>query len=112
MDMDFADGMRTAMRLVQAQKLMEATRVIQSILSGTEQSEPPTQQAATDRAIEGPIIDLTAEVIEADMMTVPEGEANVPRAVVAAERCALDAADGRDGPDAGRNWTHPSVSVR
>jgi poly(hydroxyalkanoate) depolymerase family esterase len=78
MDMDFADGMRTAMRLVQAQKLMEATRVIQSILSGTEQSEPPTQQAATDRAIEGPIIDLTAEVIEADVMTVPEGEANVP----------------------------------
>ena len=78
MDMDFADGMRTAMRLVQAQKLMEATRVIQSILSGTEESEPPTQQAATDRAIEGPTIDLTAEVIEPDVMTVPEGEANSP----------------------------------
>jgi poly(hydroxyalkanoate) depolymerase family esterase len=78
MDMDFADGMRAAMRLVQAQKLMEATRVIQSTLSGREQSEPPTQQAVTDRAIEGPIIDLTAEVIEPDVMTVPEGEANVP----------------------------------
>jgi poly(hydroxyalkanoate) depolymerase family esterase len=78
MDINFADGMRAAMRLVQAQKLMEATRVIQSTLSGREQSEPPTQQAVTDRAIEGPIIDLTAEVIEPDVMTVPEGEANVP----------------------------------
>ncbi|MGH6803578.1 MAG: hypothetical protein ACREC3_09455, partial [Methyloceanibacter sp.] len=70
MNMDFADGMRAAMRLVQAQKLMDATRVIQSILSDTEESEPPIQQAAT--AMEGPIIDLTAEVIEPDVMTVPE----------------------------------------
>ena len=78
MNMDFADGMRAAMRLMQAQKLMEATRVIQSTLSGREQSEPPTKQAATDRAIEGHIIDLTAEVIEPEVMTVPEGEANIP----------------------------------
>jgi len=78
MNMDFADGMRAAMRLMQAQKLMEATRIIQSTLSGREQSEPPTKQAATDRAIEGHIIDLTAEVIEPEVMTVPEGEANIP----------------------------------
>ena len=78
MNMDLADGMRAAMKLMQAQKLMAATRVIQSTLSRSEQSEPPTQQAATDRAIEGPTIDLTAEVIEPDVMTVPEGEANSP----------------------------------
>ncbi len=78
MDMDFADGMRTAMRLVQAQKLMEATRVIQStsVRHRAVRASDPT--SATDRAIEGPIIDLTAEVIEPDVMTVPEGEANVP----------------------------------
>lgn len=76
MDMDLADGMRAAMRLVQAKKLMEATRVIQSTLSGREESEPPTQHAATARAIEAPFIDLTAEVIDPDVMTVSEGDAN------------------------------------
>ena len=34
MNMDFAAGMRAAMKLTQQQKLMEATRVIQSALSG------------------------------------------------------------------------------
>ena len=77
MNMDFADGMRAAMRLIQAQKLMEATRVIQSTLSGREQPEPPTEQAGTVRAIEGHVIDLTAEVIEPEVMNVPEGEANI-----------------------------------
>jgi len=78
MNMDFADGMRAAMRLMQARKLMAATRVIQSTLSRRKQSEPPTEQAANARVIEGPIIDLTAEVIEAEAMTVPQGEANSP----------------------------------
>ena len=32
--MEFADGMRAAMKLIQARKLMEATRVIQGALSG------------------------------------------------------------------------------
>ena len=36
MNMDFANGMRAAMRLMQAQKLMQATRVIRSTLSGGE----------------------------------------------------------------------------
>ncbi len=39
MNMDFGDGMRAAMRLIQAQKLMQATRVIQSALSGREQPD-------------------------------------------------------------------------
>ncbi len=78
MNMDLADGMRAAMKLMQVQKLMEATRVIQSTLSRSEQSEPPTKQEAKGRAIEEHIIDLTAEVLEPDVITVPEGEANSP----------------------------------
>jgi poly(hydroxyalkanoate) depolymerase family esterase len=72
MNMDFAVGMRAAMKLMRAQKLMEATRVIQRTLSRRKQSEPPTEQAANARAIGGPIIDLTAEVVEAEVVTVPE----------------------------------------
>ena len=44
MNMEFADGMRAAMRLIQAQKLMEATRVIQSALSGRGQTRPPAER--------------------------------------------------------------------
>ena len=72
MNMDFANGMRAAMRLIQAQKLMEATRVIRRTLSGGAESEPATEQAAEARAIEGPLIDLTAEVTN-----VPEGGASL-----------------------------------
>ena len=72
MNMDFANGMRAAMRLIQAQKLMQATRVIRRTLSGGAESEPATEQAAEARAIEGPLIDLTAEVT-----TVPEGSASL-----------------------------------
>ena len=78
MNMDIANGMRAAMRLMQAKKLMEATRVIQRTLSGREPAAPPTKPAATDRAIEGHVIDLTTEVVEPDGMTVPESEANTP----------------------------------
>ena len=52
MNMDFGDGMRAAMRLIQAKKLMQATRVIQSALSGREQPTPPAAPAGTVRAIE------------------------------------------------------------
>jgi hypothetical protein len=64
MNMDFADAMRAATQLTRAQKLVEATRVIQSALLGREQvpSEPPSQQAVTGRAIEKRIVDLTSEV--------------------------------------------------
>ncbi len=61
MNMDIANGMRAAMRLMQAKKLMQATRVIQTALSGREQPAP-AEPAGTVRAIEGPVIDLTAEV--------------------------------------------------
>ena len=71
MNMDFANGVRAAMRLIQAQKLMQATRVIRRTLSGGAESEPATEQAAEARAIEGPLIDLTAEVTN-----LPEGGAS------------------------------------
>ena len=77
MNMELADGMCAAMRLIQSKKLMEATRVIQSALSGSEQPAPPAEQAGTARAIEGSIIDLTAEVIEPDVMTVSDGGASL-----------------------------------
>ena len=56
MNMDFADAMRAATNLTRAQKLMEATRVIQSALSGGEPvpSESPSEPAPTSLAIEGP----------------------------------------------------------
>jgi poly(hydroxyalkanoate) depolymerase family esterase len=62
MNMDLANGMRAAMRLIQARKLMQATRAIRRTLSGGEESEPAAGQEA--RAIEGRVIDLTAEAIE------------------------------------------------
>ena len=82
MNMDFADGMRAALRLTQQRKLMEATRVIQSALSGLRQPGPPANQAPGVRAIEGPVIDLTAdvvelaEIVEPDDMAVPGGGAD------------------------------------
>ena len=74
MNMDFADAMRAAMNLTRDQKLVEATRVIQSALSGGEPvpSESPSEAAA----IEIHVIDLTAEVIEPEMMKSAELEAD------------------------------------
>jgi poly(hydroxyalkanoate) depolymerase family esterase len=77
MNMDFADGMRAVMKLMQAKKLMEATRVIQSALSGRNPSAPPSDQADKARAIEGRVIDLTADVVDAQVATVPEGAADL-----------------------------------
>ena len=79
MNMDFADGMRAAMRLIQANKLMEATRVIQGALSGREQPRAPAEQGGSARAIEGPVIDLTAEVVETDVTNVPEAARALPQ---------------------------------
>jgi poly(hydroxyalkanoate) depolymerase family esterase len=64
MNMDLANAMRAATQLTRAQKLMEATRLLQSALSGGEvvPSAPPHGEAAKDRAIEGPVIDLTPNV--------------------------------------------------
>jgi hypothetical protein len=57
MTMDFAAAMRAATKLTRAQKLMEATRVIQGALllgRGQDPSEPAHEQGVEERAIEGP----------------------------------------------------------
>ena len=77
MNMDFADAMRAAMDLTRGQKLMEATRVLQSALLGRVPSEPPSEQAPKGRAIEPPTIDLTADVIEPEVTAAPQSEADI-----------------------------------
>jgi poly(hydroxyalkanoate) depolymerase family esterase len=81
MNADFAAGMCAAMKLTQQQKLIEATRVIQGALSGRKRSEAPTDQMPGGRAIEGPVIDLTAEVVEPEGMAVPGGGARSAQAL-------------------------------
>ena len=78
MNIDFADAMRAAMNLTRDQKLIEATRVIQSALSGREpvSSESPSEARAPHLAIENKVIDLTAEIIEPETMASGEREAN------------------------------------
>jgi poly(hydroxyalkanoate) depolymerase family esterase len=64
MNMDFAAAMRAATKLTRAQKLMEATRVIQSALllgRGQHPSEAEDKQAAGLRAIEQGMIDITPD---------------------------------------------------
>lgn len=68
MNMDISKAMREATQLTRDQKLDEATRVIQRALSGgvpgpvgTPKEAPPLQDA-----LEGQVIDLTAEVVEPD----------------------------------------------
>jgi poly(hydroxyalkanoate) depolymerase family esterase len=70
MNIEFADAMRAAMNLMREQKLVEATRVIQSALSGAEpvSSESPREARPLPLAIENKLIDLTAEVIEPEPM--------------------------------------------
>ena len=72
MNMDLANAMRAATQLTRDQKLMEATRLLQSALSGREvvPSASPHAQAAKARAIEGRVIDLTPNVAARDL-TVP-----------------------------------------
>lgn len=79
MNMDLANAMRAAMSLTRGRKLMEATRIIQSALAGREQvpSEAASEPAAKGRAIENHVIDLTAEVIEPEIMTAAEGQADI-----------------------------------
>ena len=72
MNMDLANAMRAATQLTRDQKLMEATQLLQSALSGREvvSSAIPHGQAAEARAIEGRVIDLTPNVAARDL-TVP-----------------------------------------
>jgi poly(hydroxyalkanoate) depolymerase family esterase len=67
MNIDFADAMRSAMSLVREQKLLDATRVIKSALSGAApvSSESPNEAQAVYLGIEEKkVIDLRAEIIE------------------------------------------------
>jgi len=111
MNMDFAGGMRAAMKLMQAQKLMEATRVIQSTLSRRKQSEPPAKQAAKGRAIEGHIIDLTAEAIEPEVTTVPQSEADIRSELSLPPRIAAGTAPSFDGLQTLRQTGLPRFSL-
>jgi len=80
MTTDFADAMREATRLTRAQKLVEATRLIQSaLLLGREpvSCQPPYPQAVKGRAIEKFIIDLTPDVTRPEITAAPQGEANI-----------------------------------
>jgi poly(hydroxyalkanoate) depolymerase family esterase len=91
MNMDFAARMRAAMKLTQEQKLMEATRVIQSALSGVNQPGSLADQAP--RAIEKRVIDLTAEVVEPDDMIVRGAAADIRSEVSQPSRIAAWARD-------------------
>jgi poly(hydroxyalkanoate) depolymerase family esterase len=76
MKMDFADAMRAATKLTRAQKLMEATRVIQSaLLLGRGPTEPQDEQAVEVRAIEPLTIDIVPNV--APTVTLPVGDVAV-----------------------------------
>jgi poly(hydroxyalkanoate) depolymerase family esterase len=83
MKMDFADAMRAATKLTRAQKLMEATRVIQSaLLLGRGPTKPDREQAIEVRAIEPPMIDITPNA--ATTRAVQPALANWPLGDVAA----------------------------
>jgi poly(hydroxyalkanoate) depolymerase family esterase len=74
MNIDFVETMRAAMNLMRDQKLVEATRVIRSALSGGEpvSSESPSETRRPPLAVENKVIDLTAEVIEPETMASAE----------------------------------------
>jgi poly(hydroxyalkanoate) depolymerase family esterase len=74
MNIDLADAMRSAMNLMREQKLVEATRIIQNTLSGMEQvsSASPSEARVVRVAIENKVIDLTAEVVESEIMDSAE----------------------------------------
>jgi poly(hydroxyalkanoate) depolymerase family esterase len=68
MTMDFAAAMRAATELTRAQKLMEATRVIQGALllgRGQDSSVPEHEQGVEERAIERFMLDITPDVTPA-----------------------------------------------
>ena len=75
MTMNFAAAIRAATQLTRAQKLMEATRVIQNaLLLGGEQVPSEPEWAVTSRATERHIIDLTAEVMEPEITAPLRGQ--------------------------------------
>jgi poly(hydroxyalkanoate) depolymerase family esterase len=75
MNMDFANTMRTAMRLTRSSKLMAATRLIQETLSGKApaQSEPGGEALPERPAIAPPILDLSVDAIEPELAPAQPG---------------------------------------
>jgi poly(hydroxyalkanoate) depolymerase family esterase len=71
--MDFANAMRAATQLTRAQKLMEATRLLQRALSGRKAPSTPSHAPAKGRAIEGRVIDVTPNNTAHDF-TLPSPE--------------------------------------
>ena len=75
MTMNFVAAMRAATQLTRAQKLMEATRVIQNtLLLGGEQLPSEPEWAVTRRDTERRIIDLTPEVMEPEITAPRRGQ--------------------------------------
>jgi poly(hydroxyalkanoate) depolymerase family esterase len=80
MNIDFVDAMRAATRLTHAQKLGDATRIIQSALMlGRESlaSELPDEQAAEGQADEKLTIDVTPQEIGPEITRAPHGEMGI-----------------------------------
>lgn len=83
MKMDLAGAMRAATKLTRAQKLMDATRIIQSaLLLGRGSAEPEDGQVVEARAIEPLTIDITPNASTTE--GVQPVEANWPLGDVAA----------------------------
>jgi poly(hydroxyalkanoate) depolymerase family esterase len=75
MTLDFAAAMREATKLTRAQKLMEATRVIQGALllgRGQGLSAPAHEQGVEERAIEKFMIDITPDVTRPAIAGAPQ----------------------------------------
>jgi poly(hydroxyalkanoate) depolymerase family esterase len=79
MNMNLANAMREATQLTRAQKLLEATRLLQRALSSREMepSEPAHEHAAEVRAIEGRVTDLTQNVAARDFRVPFRGKLDV-----------------------------------
>lgn len=79
MNREFANAMRAATHLTRAQKLMEATRVIQGALllgRGQVLSKSPDEQVVEDRAIDHRLIDLSPKTTQLEIKspTWPSGD--------------------------------------
>lgn len=83
MKMDLAGAIRAATKLTRAQKLMDATRIIQSaLLLGRGPTEPLNGQVGEARAIEPLTIDITPNAATTE--TVQPAQANWPMDEIAA----------------------------
>src|SRR5262245_60112067 len=91
MNMAFAARMCAEIKRMQEQTLMEAARVIQSALSCVNEPGAPAAQAPL--AIEGRVIDLTAEVVGPDDRIVRGAAADIRSEMSQPSRIAAWARD-------------------